>query len=108
MEYILWIDDIKNPRYMTLHKSIFTGNEIVVWARDIEQAQFYVLMYGLPQEMYLDHDLGEVDTIMSFLKWLKDQCDWPPPYQIISANPIGAQNIQSFMDSWVKTKAEER
>jgi hypothetical protein len=29
--------------------------------------------------------------------------DAPPAYEVHSANPIGAKNIQSFMDSWKRS-----
>ncbi|NBT59251.1 hypothetical protein EBT16_10755 [bacterium] len=57
--------------------------------------------------MSLDHDLGGDDTTMVFLKRLVDEI-WdgqskPPKYQVHSANPIGTQNIISYMESWIKS-----
>lgn len=57
--------------------------------------------------MSLDHDLGGDDTTMVFLKRLVNEV-WdgksnPPNYQVHSANPIGTQNIISYMESWIKS-----
>lgn len=67
----------------------------------------------------LDHDLGlagklidkEDDTeyqidhsVMNFLKWLAttywDGVAPVPDYAIHSANPVGRENIRSYMESW--------
>lgn len=100
MEYILWIDDVRNPGDRE-----WSPNTTVIWARDVEQAIFCVKQHDLPAMMYLDHDLGKKDgkdeTVMQFLRWL-EQNYYPPTfyYNIISANPEGAKSIQSFLESW--------
>lgn len=58
----------------------------------------------MPSFISFDHDLGGDDTTMVFLRRLTDE-EWdgvspPPDYTIHSANPVGAQNIRSFMESW--------
>jgi len=101
MEYILWIDDVRNPN----KERPWDKNDIVIWARDVEQAIFCVQKNGLPVWMYLDHDLGEKDgkdeIVMTFLRWLSD-CNYKPTfcYTIISSNPEGSKSIKSFIDSW--------
>lgn len=66
----------------------------------------------LPSTMSLDHDLGEGDDTMRFLKelyhlWEKWGADPKliPEYQVHSANPVGARNIVSYMESWKKSVA---
>jgi hypothetical protein len=62
---------------------------------------------GIPDFMSLDHDLGGEDTTMIFLKRLVaeiwDGQSTPPKYQVHSANPIGTQNVISYMESWIKS-----
>lgn len=54
--------------------------------------------------MYLDHDLGGSDTAMDYLKILAYKFpDSPPRYSIHSQNPVGAENIKAFMESWKKS-----
>ncbi len=59
---------------------------------------------GLPSYMSLDHDLGNVDTTMDFLKWFVYiyEAHSIPRYKVHSANPVGAQNIISFLESYRK------
>ena len=57
----------------------------------------------LPSFVSFDHDLGGDDTAMKFLRYLEryGYCDQPPfDYQIHSQNPVGRDNIRSFMESW--------
>jgi hypothetical protein len=103
MKYNLWIDDLRNPDW-TPHGSSKTT---LLWARDVEQAQYYVLNYGLPLKMYLDHDLGNDETVMDFLKWLEQSGRDPTfSYYVISANPDGARAIVSFIESWKRSTTE--
>jgi hypothetical protein len=95
MNYILWIDDIRTPTFPF-------STSLVFWAKDVEQAKFYVACHGFPAFMILDHDLGE-STVMQFLEWLKDLHPVPDrliAYDVISANPVGRARISAFMDSW--------
>lgn len=82
--------------------------------RSSEEAKQMVLKNGIPAFMSLDHDLGGEDTTMKFLHWLAEEyyndTDKNPAgkllvipgYVIHSQNPIGAQNIKSFIESWKK------
>jgi hypothetical protein len=81
----------------------------LLWARDVEQAQYYVLNYGPPRKMYLDHDLGNDETVMDFLKWL-ERSGYDPTfsYCVISDNPDGRRAIVSFIESWKRSVLEER
>ena len=40
---------------------------------------------------------------MVFLKWLSDNYfEYPPKWAVHSANPVGRDNINSYMNSWHK------
>jgi hypothetical protein len=100
LAYNLWIDDMRNPRH-TLNKADAVP---ILWARDVEQAQYYIRELGMQGVMYLDHDLGECSTVMEFLRWLASECYKPEfDYRIISANPDGSKNIESFINSWKRS-----
>lgn len=88
-------------------------------ARKNSQAQKLVEELGMPVEMSLDHDLGIVydeekgtirdSTSMEFLKWLQEWWEANgrprvPDFQAHSANPVGVQNIRSFMRSWMRVE----
>lgn len=72
----------------------------------VRSAQEWVLQNGMPSHLDLDHDLGEVNgepsTVMEFLSWLFEQFpdQAPPTFEVHSQNPVGKQNIISYLSSW--------
>lgn len=97
MIWNLYIDDLRFPP---------ADREWIV-CRSSQEALDRVAEMGMPQFISFDHDLGEEDTTMVFLcrmvNEVWDGVSVPPDYQIHSANPVGAENIRSFMDSWRKS-----
>lgn len=79
-------------------------------ARNYFDAVFYVRNYGIPEVISFDHDLGNFnETGMEFAKWfcnyiLDNEIQKPGDFQyyVHSMNPVGAKNIQSYMDQFVK------
>ena len=97
----LYLDDLREPP---------PGREWVV-CRSSSEALEAIAERGAPAFASLDHDLGDQDTTMVFLRRLVSEL-WdgispPPDYQIHSANPVGAQNIRSFMESWRRSVRKE-
>lgn len=96
----MFIDDIRPP----------PSNEWIV-VRSTNDALAYVEKYGMPQFISFDHDLGENDTTMIFLRTLVNHVwngkDTPPEYAVHSANPVGKENIISFMESWKRVAASK-
>lgn len=93
----LYIDDIRFP----------PPDRDWLICRTSQEALDRIKEIGLPQFISFDHDLGEADTTMIFLRRLVNEV-WDgksdiPEYQIHSANPVGAQNIRSFMESWKRS-----
>lgn len=75
-----------------------------VLARSTQEALALCLDRGLPERMSLDHDLGDDDTAMRFLRALDELYPEPPYFwQIHSANPVGAKNLEAFLRSWRAT-----
>mgnify|MGYP000616215430 CR=1 FL=1 len=103
----LWIDDTRNPKNEVRYSGYGEDfkEEDFVWAQTREQAEYYVEMWGLPSFMALDHDLGYDGTTMEFLHWLQQRFPntAPPPYRCHTANPLGKQNMISFLESWKKS-----
>lgn len=90
----LYLDDLRQPP------------EGYVLARSSDEAIALVRELGWPQFMSLDHDLGGDDTTMRFLRMLVNEWDGvssPPDYQVHSANPVGRENIISFLESWKRS-----
>lgn len=101
----LWLDDIRNP--LKSDKRDITREYI--WARDPETAIYFVMIWGPPAFMSLDHDLGydrdniEIDCF-DFLEWLAEHhYSAPPDYRVISDNVPAQERIVSFMESWKKS-----
>ena len=94
--YKLFIDDVREP----------PSDEWIV-VRSSAEALDYVKNNGWPRFISFDHDLGGEDTTMIFLKHLVyehwDGTTLPPDYVVHSANPVGAKNIVSFMESWKRS-----
>lgn len=96
IKYGLWLDDIRNPPASLLpHIKV---------ARSSEEAKSVVEKFGMPQKMWLDHDLGGEDTSMVFLKWLANcvvsgtlELSTNFSYELITANPVGRDNLHSFL-----------
>ena len=81
-----------------------------VIARNTLDAMWYVRNYGLPSHISFDHDLGNPNTTMSGMDFAKWFCDYIMdnhiPYNgftftVHSMNPVGAENIRSYMTQFV-------
>jgi hypothetical protein len=114
MDYILFLDDERTIEMVD--RSQWPDMNILI-ARSSRRAQEIVRLYDMPKFMSLDHDLGIQDgfedTTMVFLKWLfidypkRASLAWTsrvpliiPEYVVHSANPIGTQNIISYIESY--------
>ena len=98
----MYLDDIRNPK---------TNGWIVV--RSYTNAVNWMEMYGCPDYISFDHDLGEgVFSGYDLAKWvvnkdLDEGGNWIPEYfdfNVHSANPVGAKNIQSLIERYLDSK----
>lgn len=103
MAWNLFLDDERYPFWVYEKPSEIGGFHI---ARSSEVAKTLVLTYGMPLYISFDHDLEGDDTAMVFVKWL---VEWAldqktpvriPDYKVHSGNPVGRDNIISYMESW--------
>ena len=106
MSYRLWIDDqINDPE--TPDRHVPNG---WIGAKSSRDAIRIFETFGVPEYISFDHDLGlnedgSPDTAMVICKWLANNFfDADIEYDVHSKNPIGRKNIQSFMDSWKRSK----
>ena len=129
---ILWLDDIRNPYYrphletvIKLSKEVTEDNvkNIVSWVRDYNEFIKCIQIIGLPDIISFDHDLAQIhydpttwtedfkydeETGLDCAKWLVEYCidnNLPlPEYNIHSQNPVGAENIRSFLNNFNKKR----
>lgn len=102
-EYYLFLDDERS-----IPLKLLTPGTCWVVCRSSQEAIDYVERNGAPKFASFDHDLGGSDTTMTFLKWIandykKGRCI-PFGYIVHSENPVGKNNIISFMESWKKSQ----
>ena len=88
----------------------FPGKDVsdsVVIVRSSQEAiEFCKAVKSLPKNIMFDHDLGGNDTSMQFIRWMvdelyKDELKYKlhPDFKfsVHSQNPVGAENIKSYM-----------
>ena len=99
--YKLYVDDLRNPK----------GNEKYVIARSSREAIELMTLRGCPIFISFDHDLGGDDIAMIIVKWMIERDldlsgQFIPSkfeFNVHSANPVGAKNIQSLLDNYLRT-----
>ena len=86
----IWLDDVRpSPKGW-------------MWALDYDLFVHFVIRYGIPDEVSLDHDLGhEYKDGYGAAKFLVEQClslNVPLPiWRVHSANPVGKENIEKLL-----------
>ena len=97
----LYLDDERTPKTNRPWRIV----------RNFEEATFFVSLYGIPNYISFDHDLGEEKTGYDFAKWLVELDlngvhKFPSNFEfnVHSANPIGAKNINDYLTSYFKAK----
>lgn len=129
MSYNLFLDDVRNPAECVfyIHNSIYVD---VTWiiVRNYNEFVETIEEKGLPEIISFDHDLADEhyspdmyteiydDLYKEFkektgydcAKWLVNYCidnkkDLPKTILIHSMNPVGRVNIQSYINSYLKS-----
>lgn len=103
---IIFIDDLRNPKYYFDNiENVFSATS---YNKFVALLNYLYMKYGHIDEIWFDHDLGdESKSGYDCAKYLIDFCDkynlTIPQYHIHSANPIGRQNIESYIKSYQKS-----
>jgi len=102
MGYRLFLDDLRDPCWVH-------GDTSWLVCRSMDEAVDAIRSLGWPSEISFDHDLGDgVPTGMDLARWLVehdlDTGSMPEgfTYHVHSANPVGAANIRSLMDGYLR------
>ena len=107
--YSLFLDDEREPK---------TAAPFGYWriARSFNEAKDILRVYGVPAYISFDHDLGEADnaTGYDFAKYFCYYISFSPikilkfqGFNVHSANPVGAKNIQCYMENFAKHLKEK-
>jgi len=95
----MYIDDIRTPK---------TGFDVIVRSSAI--AVEYLTNHECPTMISFDHDLGDEDTAMVVVHFLierdlNENGNFIPTnfeFNVHSANPVGAANIEGTLNSYLK------
>lgn len=129
MKKLLWLDDIRNPfENDWLGFSPIEQPFEVSWVKSYQDFCEWIIKNGLPDAICFDHDLGmevaiearskgmskrksrqlkqQEKTGYDCAKWLVEYCldnnFQVPKWNIQSANPVGKDNINGLLQSFIK------
>jgi hypothetical protein len=104
--YNLFLDDIRELSYLSNVISPLDSSDWIV-CRNSFEALSCVINNGIPNFISFDHDLGGEDTAMVFVKkWVEEIEKKFPAFYIHSSNPIGKENLRSFIFSYNRSFEE--
>jgi hypothetical protein len=118
MEKVLWLDDLRDPSQgqFKIWLNLAFGEKLdVTWVKNYDEFVKYFKKNEMPYAISFDHDLGNEltdhpelneKTGLDCAKWIVDYCMNNavrlPKYFVHSANPVGRENIQSYLDNYLK------
>lgn len=111
MNKLLWLDDWRRPDVFKFEYGL--GEyliEQIVWVKNYYEFVDWINANGLPSCIAFDHDLADVSvnekTGYSAAKWLVEYCldnkVQLPDWVILSANTVGAKNIDCLLNNFKK------
>ena len=100
----MYIDDIRTPK-----------GKFDVVVRTSDEAIEYMIRNGCPDFVSFDHDLGGNDTSMKIIKFMVEMdidfnqefIPYDFEFNVHSANPVGAANIEGYLKSYLKARDDE-
>ena len=108
MKTCLFLDDLRK-----VEDVIDSINfDCILTLRSYKEAVTYMEMFGCPNIIYFDHDLGKEKTGYDLAKWIVNKDldeDFIPEdfeFHVHSANPIGRENIEKLLGMYLKHKEE--
>ena len=114
---VLFLDDIRYPdsfvnsnntpsNYLLSIASNIKKNDIISLyiIRTYDEFVLHISLFGLPDFISFDHDLGNDKDGYDCAKWLveycmNNDCDIPN-YIVHSMNPIGKENIEKYLNCY--------
>jgi hypothetical protein len=103
MKTLLYLDDFSNPKW----NCDFDGQ--IIWVKNFVEFTEYLKNNPIPDNISFDHDLGTgtngiigLDCAKYLVKHCMDNNLPIPAYTIHSSNPVGAENINSYMQCAIK------
>ena len=106
MKTLLWLDDMRDPSHYYLHIVQHFGDEYlgknkIVWVRDSDEFKDYIESNPMPDDIALDHDLGELimngyELIKYLAKYCLENNIKMPNVISQSGNPIGKKAIMDY------------
>lgn len=101
--YSVYIDDERIPKFYP------PIGDFWIVCRNMQDFKNFINMYGVPQYISFDHDLGNSDPsgkdIANFLveQWLDNKIafDHKFSYNVHSANSVGRDNIVGLLDNFL-------
>lgn len=100
----LFIDDERNPKDIYWIKLDLYKDTDWVITRTFEESIKAIKQYGLPDFISFDHDLGMGQTGYDVAKWIGQNFNYSGNFKWVvhSQNPIGAKNIDTYLNNWKK------
>lgn len=119
MTYVLFLDDIRFPADV---KYDYGPYKDIIICRSMDDAVWTVEQRGLPRFVSFDHDLAHEHYIVgdgektgyTFAKWLcqyimDNELEIPDDfgYHVHSMNPVGAENIRTYINNFIKNWSDD-
>jgi hypothetical protein len=109
---LLWLDDSRDP--FTFDWLVFSPIKHpfqTFWVQSYDEFIKWIMEHGVPDAICFDHDLGTESTGYDAVKWLCEYCrekelDFPT-YAMQSANPIGRENMRTYIENYKKHYTRE-
>ena len=111
MKFALFIDDERDPqdvKWGTWQDQVLYRDEDWIIARNWYETLEIVVSLGFPQLISFDHDLGEnertgYEIAQKLCEMVMDGVMLPDnfEYRVHSKNPVGAENIRTYMDNFL-------
>lgn len=117
-QLVIWVDDLRNPfdnkwNSFATNRKYVSGTSDVVWLKNYDEFVAWFELYShstdipFPTLICFDHDLGEELTGFDCVKYLVSFCIDKKvglPYCTChSSNPVGRENILSYIESYRKS-----
>lgn len=124
-KYYLFLDDVRHPNQVTW---VDLPQKPYSLVRNYQEFVDLIILRGIPEFVAYDHDLSDSHygdglhgedinynkykekTGYDAAKWLVNECMKKgvkhPPYQVHSMNPVGKQNIISYVESYNRSIKE--